>query len=74
MPHSDYPVTLVEEAEAVMARTGNLQAACKELGVDPRTFLPMMIERDCDNPLFIAMARGRKAYLWRDVQPWAPVQ
>jgi beta-glucosidase/6-phospho-beta-glucosidase/beta-galactosidase len=26
MSHFDYPVTLVEEAEAAMVRTGNLQA------------------------------------------------
>lgn len=74
MAHSDYPVTLLDDAEAAMARTGNLQAACKELGVDPHTFLPRMVENGCRNQLFDAMARGRKAFLWRDVQPWAPIQ
>lgn len=74
MAHSDYPVTLLVDAEAAMARTGNLQEACKELGVDSHAFLPRMVENQCRNPLFDAMARGRKAFLWRDVQPWATVQ
>ena len=74
MADFDYSARFIEEAEAAMARTGNLQAACKEMGVDPHTFLPRMIEGDCQNPLFAAMARGRKAYIWRGVQPWAPVQ